>query len=138
MKAITISNLAVVIFCSSSLTSCVVVTGLDPAEKLAEKIETKAQELRKSNATRLAFDFIPSEFKLKRITYQDGEVTLSVHSNKKITGYSVIDVNRWFRTTYHNRFVLVEGSMRRTKKLGDPFQIVLKKSNDEIKWVAIE
>lgn len=130
-------SLAVIAFCAGLLTSCVIVTGLDPAEQLAEEIEAKSAELRRTEATTLEFDYIPSEYKVKKAPHYDGYVTLGVHVNKTDRGHSVIDVDSWFRTTYHNRFVWVDYSMKQTKGLGDPFRIVLKKSNGKIQWSAI-
>ena len=127
---------------SNLLTSCVVITGLDPAEKLAEKIEDKAKELSRIEATMLEFDFRPSKNKLEKTPRYDGDVTLRVilhgHVKKKDLGRSVISVDQWYRTTYHNRFVWVERSMKQTKGLGDSFRIVLKKSDGEIHWVDLK
>ena len=131
-------GLLIVVCHTTFLTSCVIVTGLDPAEKLAEEIEVKARILQRSQKATLGFEFIPAENKVKKTPHYDGEVTIIVHLNKKDAGYSVIDVNRWFRTTYHNRFVLVGHSMTRTKGLGEPFHIVLKKSDGKINWVDIK
>lgn len=120
------------------LTSCFVVTGLDPAEQLAHRIEDEAHLLRNSGAATRAFDYTPDEVRIKTAPHYHGAVTLGVHLDRKDADHSAIVVNGWFTTTYHNRLVWVNDSMEKTKKPGDSFRIVLRSSDGRIQWTALE
>jgi len=126
---------------SFCLVSCAVVTGLDPAEKLAEEIKANAEQLQKSEKQNLEFDFVPKESFLKKMPNYNGNVTLKVHLDKNLDreylGRSIIQVENFYWTTHHNRFVWVAKSMGSSKKYGDPFRIVLRKLGNEIMWVEI-
>ncbi len=125
-----------ILSCALLLNSCGFIGGLDPAEKLATKIEIQARELQKADTRTLAFDYVPSGLKVKSSPFYDGKMTLAVIARKD--GMSVISFNRWSRTTYHNRFVQVDHPMEQIKEPGEPFQIILEKSGETIRWIGIK
>lgn len=119
-------------------TSCVAFVGLDPAETLGRMIQHKSQELERQPAESLEFYFTPSQSRLRRAPNFSDDVTLTIHASGGDFSHSVIQINEWFRTTYHNRYVRVDKPMEATQKLGHPFTIVLKKVNGETKWQKVE
>lgn len=119
------------------LQSCGFLTGPDPAEKLAFEIENKASELLDSEESIIKFDYVPSpERKLEKIIGQDEVVTVELKQRPGRS--SLIHVNSWFWTSYHNWFVQVNREFSESKKLGDPFRVTLKKSDRTIEWVNLE
>ncbi len=114
------------------------VTGPDPAESLAEAIEVKSIDLKQSKKPALEFDFIPSTTKIKESPSYDGSVTLGVYLKDQDYSHTVIEFAKWYRTTYHNRFVWVGKTMRKKKALGEPFRIVLKNDKGRIEWIDIK
>lgn len=133
-----VTSLLFIIIASVIQTACTSITGLDPAETLAEAIEDKSLELQQSKKTKLEFDFIPSATKIKKSPSYDGTVILGVFLKNEDHAHTVIEFQRWYRTTYHNRFVWVGRTMEKTKALGDPFRIVLKRSEHGIEWIDIK
>jgi len=128
--------LTILSFCVSSCSTW----SPDPAEKLANRIESQVRVLEASSLTYTTFTFIPSIDKVKKSPYYKKSVTIRVFPDKNANqeSRSTIAVEEWFATTYHNRFVEVREELKMTKQAGEEFQIVLTKDEDKIFWSGIK
>ncbi|MGJ8643901.1 MAG: hypothetical protein ACSHX9_10870 [Luteolibacter sp.] len=120
------------------LSSCGFIGGIDPAEKLADKIEQQAVKLEGSEASSLTFDFTPDAKRRPPGGCECEPVRIEFVTKGASDGHSVILVNGWFRTTYHNRFVSVGESLAATRPSREAFQLTLEKSNDGVRLVGLK
>ncbi len=107
-------------------------TGLDPAEALANKIEENAKEMRAKGINSREFEFLPDTNKMKATSSEESPAALLelVYSEDK--GGSVLAFNKWYWSTYQNRFVSIQRSMSIAKRPGETFVIKLTKAKDDI------
>lgn len=130
-------KLLLAVFLMLSLSSCGLLLGLDPAEKLARKIERQAVELEESEASLLTFDFTPDAKRKHPVNCECDSVRIEFFTKGFSDTHSVLLVDGWFRTTYHNRFVTVREPLKATKPVREAFQLTLEKSDNEVRLVGL-
>ncbi|MDP4624298.1 MAG: hypothetical protein NWT08_04065 [Akkermansiaceae bacterium] len=120
------------------LNSCVILVGLDPAEKLATKIEKQAVKLEGSEDSSLTFDFTPDAKRKRPGSCECDPVRIEFVTKGASDGHSVLLVDGWFRTTYHNRFVTVGEPLEATKPSREAFQLTLEKLSGGVRLVELK
>ena len=110
----------------------------DPAERLGLRMAREARELERSGEASTSFAFVPDARRVSRSPRFNGKVEIrAVPMASGRAGGSVLVVSDWFTTTYHSRFVRVSGELKATKRPGEAFELVLRKSGGVIEWTAI-
>ena len=119
------------------LSSCGILSGPDPAEALADQIQVNAQEMRERGIKSKEFGFLPNPKKMKATSSEANPTALLelAYSNDK--GGSVLCFNKWYWTTYQNRFVWIPRSMSVSKAPGEAFVIKLTKVKDSVHLTEI-
>lgn len=128
-----------VLIVSFLCSSCVLLVGLDPAEKLASEIEKNSNRLRSSGAEKLQFTFVPDPQRLSYASKEDLSINLKFNTEHfEREGDSTLVFNRWTYTTYHNRFVTVPGNLEAKKDACEEFTIKLRKKGNGIELYGIQ
>jgi hypothetical protein len=135
-KVVRLVLLMVASFGLALLPSCGFLTGPDPAEKLAFALKKKTGELKRSEEPAIEFEFVPDTRKVEKVFGCNEMVTLEVLDRGDDA--SLITCNRWFWTTYHNRFIDVNREFAQSKRLGEPFRVTLRKTDGKIEWVGLD
>jgi hypothetical protein len=119
--------------------SCVLLVGLDPAEKLASEIEKNSKRLRNSGDAALQFGFVPDPQRLSFASNEDLSINLKFNTEHfDREGESTLVFNRWTYTTYHNRFVTVPENLEAKKDACEEFTIKLRKRGEGIELYEIQ
>jgi len=93
--------------------------------------------MRNRGITSKEFEFLPDPRRMKATSSGESPAALLelVYSEEK--GGSVLCFNKWYWTTYQNRFVWVPRSISVTKSPGQAFVIRLEKVGDDIHLLGI-
>lgn len=119
-------------FLTALLSSCGFLTGSDPAEALAYKIESNAKEMRAKGINSQEFEFMPNTNKMKATSSDESPTALLEFVYYEDKGGTVMCFNKWYCTTYQNRFVSITRSTSMAKRPGETFVIRLTKVKDDI------
>ena len=115
-----------------------ILVGLDPAEKLATKIEKQTLKLEGAEGSSLTFDFTPDAKRRRPGSCECDPVRIEFVTKSASDGHSVLLVDGWFRTSYHNRFIIVPEPLAATRPSREAFQLTLEKSNDGVRLIGLK